>query len=249
VSTQAPTAATALATAAASAAAATLASAEPLTPGELLADASAAATGQAVAVSFNGEHNGELVLVVDGELTGALASSSMGNLDLAAALTPAIAEIAGAIGRVALGPIEAMDARIALHRLSTFPDGAVIPLLGSGGPRAFVAVAVAPPVGADTAAARPSVEPAPLADLTSARLDLLRGVEMAATAELGRARMTVNELLTLRTGAVIELDRAAGAPADLYVNGRLIARGEVVVIDENYGIRITQVVSDDSAGR
>jgi flagellar motor switch protein FliN/FliY len=58
--------------------------------------------------------------------------------------------------------------------------------------------------------------------------------------------MTVNDLLSLRSGAVIELDRAAGAPADLYVNGRLIARGEVVVVDENYGLRITQVVTDDA---
>ena len=66
------------------------------------------------------------------------------------------------------------------------------------------------------------------------RLDLLRGVEMQASAELGRARMTINELLSLQTGAVIELDRAAGDPADLFVNGRLIARGEVVVVDENY---------------
>ncbi|HEY3736447.1 MAG TPA: flagellar motor switch protein FliN [Jatrophihabitans sp.] len=79
---------------------------------------------------------------------------------------------------------------------------------------------------------------------TADRLDVLRGVEMAATAELGRVRMTVNDLLALRDGAVIELDRAAGAPADLYVNGRLIAKGEVVVVDENYGLRITQVVTD-----
>ncbi len=56
--------------------------------------------------------------------------------------------------------------------------------------------------------------------------------------------MTLNELLALTDGAVIELDRAAGAPADLLVNGRLIARGEVVVIDENFGLRITEIVSD-----
>ena len=54
--------------------------------------------------------------------------------------------------------------------------------------------------------------------------------------------MSVRELLSLVPGAVIELDRAAGGPADLLVNGRLIARGEVVVIDENFGIRITEIV-------
>jgi flagellar motor switch protein FliN len=107
------------------------------------------------------------------------------------------------------------------------------------------AVRAAVAVGTDTQA-----EPVPVAATRPAaeRLDLLRGVEMDATAELGRARMTVNDLLSLRTGTVIELDRGAGAPADLYVNGRLIARGEVVVVDENYGLRITHVVNDD-AGR
>jgi flagellar motor switch protein FliN/FliY len=73
-------------------------------------------------------------------------------------------------------------------------------------------------------------------------LDLLHDVEMEVTAELGRTRMAVRELLSLAPGAVIELDRAAGGPADLLVNGRLIARGEVVVIDENFGIRITEIV-------
>jgi flagellar motor switch protein FliN/FliY len=55
--------------------------------------------------------------------------------------------------------------------------------------------------------------------------------------------MSVRELLTLASGTVVELDRAAGAPADLLVNGRLIARGEVVVIDENFGIRITEIIA------
>jgi flagellar motor switch protein FliN/FliY len=57
--------------------------------------------------------------------------------------------------------------------------------------------------------------------------------------------MTVNDLLSLRNGSVIELDRAAGEAADLFVNGRLIARGEVVVVDENYALRITQIVTED----
>jgi flagellar motor switch protein FliN/FliY len=58
--------------------------------------------------------------------------------------------------------------------------------------------------------------------------------------------MTINQLLSLQTGAVIELDRAAGDPADIFVNGRLLARGEVVVVDENYGLRITQIVADEN---
>ena len=65
---------------------------------------------------------------------------------------------------------------------------------------------------------------------------------MEVTAELGRTRMTVRELLSLAPGAVVELDRAAGSPADVLVNGTLLARGEVVVVDEDFGIRITEIV-------
>ena len=70
---------------------------------------------------------------------------------------------------------------------------------------------------------------------------------MDVTAELGRTRMTVRDLLALTPGAVLELDRAAGSPADLLVNGRLIARGEVVVVDENFGLRVTEIIEESVA--
>ena len=80
-------------------------------------------------------------------------------------------------------------------------------------------------------------------------LELLHEVEMGVTAELGRTRMLVRDILDLAPGSVIELDRAAGAPVDVLVNGTLIARGEVVVIDEEFGIRITEVIGyDDGHG-
>ena len=74
---------------------------------------------------------------------------------------------------------------------------------------------------------------------------MLHGVVMEVTVELGRTRMTVRELLALTPGHVLELDRAAGSPADLLVNGRLIARGEVVDVGDEYGVRITEIVSDE----
>jgi flagellar motor switch protein FliN/FliY len=77
----------------------------------------------------------------------------------------------------------------------------------------------------------------------ASRLDLLRNVEMDVTAELGSTRMTVRELLSLTPGNVVELNRAAGSPIDLLVNGTLIARGEVVVVDEEFGIRISEIVN------
>ncbi|MFN8024300.1 MAG: flagellar motor switch protein FliN [Acidimicrobiales bacterium] len=72
-------------------------------------------------------------------------------------------------------------------------------------------------------------------------LSVLHDVEMVVTAELGRTTMPVRELLGLAPGMVVEIDRAAGAPIDLLVNGRKIAAGEVVVIDEEFGIRITEI--------
>lgn len=80
-------------------------------------------------------------------------------------------------------------------------------------------------------------------------IELLNDVEMGVTVELGRTRMLVRDILELSSGSVIELDRAAGAPIDVLVNGTLIARGEVVVIDEEFGIRITEVIGYDESGR
>lgn len=74
-------------------------------------------------------------------------------------------------------------------------------------------------------------------------IDLLLDVQLQVTVELGRARMKIGEILALRNGSVIELDRLAGEPADILINGTLIARGEVVVVDEKFGVRIIEVVS------
>ena len=81
----------------------------------------------------------------------------------------------------------------------------------------------------------------PAANGSSAPMALLHDVELVVTAELGRTTMPVRELLGLTPGMVVEIDRAAGAPIDLLVNGKLIAAGEVVVIDEEFGIRITEI--------
>ena len=80
-----------------------------------------------------------------------------------------------------------------------------------------------------------------------ASLRLLYDVDMTLTAELGRTKIPLREVLELVPGTVLELDRAAGSPADLMVNGRLIARGEIVVIDEEYGIRITEIVAEEAS--
>lgn len=74
-------------------------------------------------------------------------------------------------------------------------------------------------------------------------LDLVLDVPLRVTVELGRTRMQIRDVLELGKGSVVELDKLAGEPVDLLVNGKLIARGEVVVIDESFGIRVTDIVS------
>jgi flagellar motor switch protein FliN/FliY len=75
------------------------------------------------------------------------------------------------------------------------------------------------------------------------RLDLLLDVPLDLSVELGRARMSIQDLLNLSPGSVIELDKIAGEALDILINGRLVARGEAVVVNDKFGIRITDIVS------
>ncbi|WP_041082608.1 flagellar motor switch protein FliN [Thermotoga profunda] len=77
----------------------------------------------------------------------------------------------------------------------------------------------------------------------SGKLELLLDVPLKVVVELGRAKMTLKQILEMNIGSLIELDKLTGEPVDILVNGRLIARGEVVVVDENFGVRITEIVS------
>ena len=87
----------------------------------------------------------------------------------------------------------------------------------------------------------------PVAPATG-ELDRLHDVPVDLAVEIGRTRMTIGETLALGPGAIVTLNRLAGEPVDLLVNGRPIARGEVVVVDEEFGLRITEVVSGHRLG-
>ena len=78
---------------------------------------------------------------------------------------------------------------------------------------------------------------------SSDNFNLILGVPLDVTVEIGRANLPVKSILDIRQGSLIELDRQAGDPADIMVNGQLIARGDVVVIDDNFGVRITEILS------
>jgi flagellar motor switch protein FliN/FliY len=78
-------------------------------------------------------------------------------------------------------------------------------------------------------------------------LSLVLDVPVDLVVEIGRTRMTIRETLGICRGTIISLDRLAGEPADLLVNGRLVARGEVVAIDEEFGLRVTEVIAPQPA--
>lgn len=80
-------------------------------------------------------------------------------------------------------------------------------------------------------------------DGADVNLDMILDVPVTLAMEVGRTHISIRNLLQLNQGSVVELDRAAGEPLDVYVNGTLVAHGEVVVINEKFGIRLTDVIS------
>lgn len=74
-------------------------------------------------------------------------------------------------------------------------------------------------------------------------LNLLMDIPLQVTVELGRTKRFIREILELGPGSILELDKLAGEPVDIFVNNKLIAKGEVVVIDENFGVRVTEIIS------
>lgn len=98
----------------------------------------------------------------------------------------------------------------------------------------------------------PHLSPFELRDLSGtpasterASLELLRDVELDLRIELGRTQMYLEDVLQLRRGSVVPLDKLAGDPVDVFVNGRLVARGEVLVLNDNFCVRIAELISGD----
>jgi flagellar motor switch protein FliN/FliY len=218
--------------AAAQAAADLLPAAAPLSAGQPIADPEATPLppegASAVTARLAGEVSGDVVLVVSPEVVAALNNSPVGPMDVATTLRPALEAAAATLGRVRVSAERVEDAVAALDGLRDKGMYLAVPLLSGGVVEATFALQVTLPVAREQRGS----------------LDLLRNVAMEVTVEIGRTRMTVQELLSLHPGEVIELDRAASAPADLLVNGTLIARGEIVVVDEDFGLRISEIVTD-----
>ncbi|SOE01153.1 flagellar motor switch protein FliN [Blastococcus haudaquaticus] len=226
----------AVVTAAARAAAALVPATVELVPGAPVSDPDGVAlppgATQAVSAGLSGEVSGDIVLVISAEVVEALNNSPVGRMDVAAALRPALEAAAATLGRVRVASERIEEPVAALDGMRDKGMFVAVPLMAGTEHQATFALQVTLPT---TNQAR------------RGSLDLLRHVAMEVTVEIGRTRMTVQELLSLHPGEVVELDRAASAPADLLVNGTLIARGEVVVVDEDFGLRISEIVNDAAA--
>ncbi len=83
----------------------------------------------------------------------------------------------------------------------------------------------------------------PRPDDSRRELDFILDIPLDVSAELGRTRLLINELLQLGQGSVVELNKLAGEPLEIFVNGKLVARGEAVVINEKFGVRLTDIIS------
>ena len=197
--------------------------------------ASLPAGALAVVADVVGATSGTVLIVAENALGDALAASPMGPLPLVDALRPALDALAASFGTSAVADVRELPADLALTELAARPLHAVVPLTGDAGAQAWVGMSRTPAV--------PVPSPRSGGAPTGRGLEMLHDVVMELTAELGRTRMTVRDLLALQPGTVVELDRLAGSAADLLVNGRLIARGEVVVVDEDYALKITELLS------
>jgi flagellar motor switch protein FliN/FliY len=85
--------------------------------------------------------------------------------------------------------------------------------------------------------------PEPLLVTAQPNLDLIMDVGLQLSVELGRTHKKIKEILELAQGSILELDKLAGEPVDILINGKLLAKGEVVVIDEKFGVRVTEIIS------
>ncbi|HAM26016.1 MAG TPA: flagellar motor switch protein FliN [Microbacteriaceae bacterium] len=186
----------------------------------------------AVVASFVGDSSADLaVILTDAESMKAAAGTDSTLVSIVDVLRPALEAAAAVLGTGVLADARIDDAG-ALFR---DPSTEVFALSSDGAAAGWFAIRIREN-GVITGANSMSDES------MAVNLGRISNVEMALTVEIGKTRMSVRDVLSLEPGAVIELDRSAGAPADVLLNGRLIAHGEIVVVDQDYAIRITKIL-------
>ena len=194
-----------------------------------------ASAASAVVTSFVGSISADVaVVLVDLDQLAAAAGTDSPMVSVADVLRPALEAATGVLGTGVLGE----SRRESAEALLSDPETVVFELTAAGQPTGWFALRLRETGARDGSAASTPV----FSSVSTGNLGRINNVEMALTVEIGRTRMSVRDVLGLEPGAVIELDRSAGAPADVLLNGRLIAHGEVVVVDQDYAVRITKIL-------
>lgn len=202
-------------------------------PSDRALRAAPAGAPAAPAVAFETSHVGSVTIDLAVGFADAAFLETGDGLSPEHLLHPAMQAAAGAYGTGVLGDVRRREgAERGDAGLLAEPDATVFDLLDGAEIVGWIALRER------AAGARPGAGTSADSD----RLGRISGVEMALTVEIGRTRMTVRDILNLEPGAVVELDRSAGAPADILLNGRVIAHGEVVVVDQDYAVRVTRIL-------
>lgn len=195
-------------------------------------DARPVGLGAAVVASFVGEKSADFAVVLtDADAMTVAGGPDSGLVSIVDVLRPALEAAAAALGTGVLGEATVDDS----HALFDDADTVVFALTNKEGAVGWFAIRIR--ANGVVAGATPRSDKSVIG-----KLGRISNVEMALTVEIGRTRMPIRDLLSLEPGAVIELDRSAGAPADVLLNGRLIAHGEIVVVDQDYAVRITKIL-------
>lgn len=183
----------------------------------------------ALAAQFVGARSADVALVLnDRSIVAEAAGVEEALAEPAEVVRPAIEAAVATLGVGALGDITEADASALVAASGT----AVFELTTPDGSIGWFAIRLHPVTTPRPATAAPG------------NISRISNVEMSLTVEIGRTRMAVRDLLALEPGAVVELDRSAGTPADILLNGKLIAHGDVVVVDQDYAVRITRILDD-----
>jgi len=183
----------------------------------------------AITASFVGAMSADVALVLND--TSALAAAAGGESPVspAAVVRPALEAAVAVLGAGVLGSPVEEDAT----DLFADSDTVLFELSESGVPAGWFAMRIHVQAKKGTTNA---------AQLPVGKLSRIRNVDMEMTVVIGKTRMTVSNILDLTPGSVVELDRSAGAPADILLNGRLIAHGEIVVQDQDYAVKVTSII-------
>ncbi|TDT63936.1 flagellar motor switch protein FliN [Frigoribacterium sp. PhB116] len=203
------------------------------------AQARRSTASSAVVTSFVGSLSADTALLLaDMDQVAAAAGTDSPLVSVVDVLRPALEAATSVLGAGVLGDsrLESADALFADHSTVVFD------LTATGETVGWFAVRLREDGTVGLVSSSSPASSVPAAPLGAGNLGRINNVEMALTVEIGRTRMSVRDVLGLEPGAVVELDRSAGAPADVLLNGRLIAHGEVVVVDQDYAIRITRIL-------